>query len=172
MLSVLFNPNGRIAPRTFWRGLILLLGAMIVLNVASAYAGMLGAILGLLTLVAPYAYLCVFGKRLHDAGHSAWWFLAFLVAYVILISLLQAILLPILTPRAAVLQEEMQLLMEQGQIADALAYASEIQREGVLTSIICLVAVNVGLGFVVARLKTDPATNAYGPPPGQPTDSF
>lgn len=172
MLSVLFNPNGRIGARAFWRGLILLLGAMILLNVASAYAGMVGALLGLLTLAAPYAYLCVFGKRLHDAGHSAWWFLAFLLAYVILISLLQAILLPLLTPRAAELQEEMQLLMEHGQIADALAYAPEIQREGVLTSLICLVAVNVGLGFIVARMKTDPNINAYGPPAGLPSDTF
>ncbi len=172
MLSVLFNPNGRIGPRAFWRGLILLVGAMVLLSVAAAYGGMVGALLSLLTYVAPYAYLCVFGKRLHDAGHSAWWFLAFLVAYFILSSLLQAILLPILTPRAAELQEEMQLLMEQGQLADALAYLPEIQREGVLTSLICLVAVNAGLGFIVARLKSDPNNNAYGPPPGLPSDTF
>ncbi|MCI4643882.1 MAG: DUF805 domain-containing protein [Hyphomonadaceae bacterium] len=164
MLSVLFNPNGRLAPRAFWRALILLLAAMIIVNVASAYAGLLGAVLGLLTLAAPYAYLCVFGKRLHDSGHSACWFLLFLLAYVILNGLLQTVLMPVLTPTAASLQAEMQLLMEQGQLAEAFSYAPAIQREGLLTVIITLLALNGGLGLIAARLPSEPVPNTYGPP--------
>ena len=101
MLSVLFNPNGRIGPRDFWRGAILLLAVMIIVNVASAYAGPVGSLLGIVTLGAPYAYLCVYGKRLHDGGHSAWWFLAFVAAYVLLNGILQMILMPLLSPEAA-----------------------------------------------------------------------
>ena len=167
MFAVLFNPNGRIGPRTFLRGVILLLGAMIVMNVALAYAGPVGSLLSIVSLAVPYAYLCVFGKRLHDAGHSAWWFLAFLAAYVILNSLLQAILMPVLSPRAADLQVQLQLMMEQGELTDMMEFSDqlfELHREGVLTALVSLVLTNIGLDSIAARMDSQPLTNAYGPP--------
>lgn len=166
MLSVLFNPNGRIGPRTFWRGIVVLLAVMIVLNVASAYAGPAGQALGILSLAAPYCYLCVYGKRLHDAGRSAWFFLLFFLGYLISEGVLQAVLLPFLSPGAAQLQEDMTLLMEQGQFMDALEYAPAIAKESILTALVSLIATNALLGFIAARLKSDPGANQYGPPEG------
>ena len=165
--SVLFSPNGRIGARTFWRGLIVLLMAVIILQVASVYAGQLvGGIAGVISLGLVYPYLCVFGKRLHDAGKSAWWFLLFLFGYVVLSGVLQMVLLPVLSPAAAELNEEMSMLMENGQWADAFAYGPEIARESLFTSLISLIACNAVLGFLAARLKSDPSPNQYGPPEG------
>ncbi|MBO6765138.1 DUF805 domain-containing protein [Maricaulis sp.] len=62
---VLLNPNGRIAQREFWIGML-----MIVLgNVFLTPIPLLG---GLVWLVLIYVGVCVYGKRLHDAGRSAW----------------------------------------------------------------------------------------------------
>lgn len=173
MMSVLFNPNGRIGPRTFWRGVVILLAIMIVINVAGAYAGPAGQMLGLLTLAAPYCYLCVYGKRLHDADKSAWFFLLFFLGYFISEGVLQTVLLPILSPGAAELQEDMTLLMEQGQFMDALEYAPAIAKESIMTALVSLIATNAVLGFIAARLKSDPGPNQYGPPEGMSaSDTF
>ncbi|MEL6662659.1 MAG: DUF805 domain-containing protein [Pseudomonadota bacterium] len=166
MLSVLFNPNGRIGPRTFWRGIVLLLGAMIIINILSAYAGPVGQMLGLLTLAAPYCYLCVYGKRLHDSGKSAWFFLLFFIGYFILEGVFQTVLMPFLSPAASVLQDDMTLLMEQGQWMEALAYAPEIAKASLMTALVSLILANIVLGFLAARLKSDPGPNEYGPPEG------
>ena len=172
LASVLFSPNGRIGQRTFLRGLIVLLMAVIILQVASVYAGtVVGGIAGIVSLALAYPYLCVFGKRLHDNGKSAWWFLLFLLGYFILSGVLQMVLLPVLSPTAAELNEEMTMLMENGQWADAFAYGPEIARESLFTSLISLIACNAILGFLAARLKSDPEPNQYGPPEGTSASS-
>jgi uncharacterized membrane protein YhaH (DUF805 family) len=62
---VLLNPNGRIAPREFWLGVLVLIAG----NILSGVLPVLG---GLLWLFLIYVGVCVYGKRLHDAGQSAW----------------------------------------------------------------------------------------------------
>lgn len=62
---VLLNPNGRIAQREFWIGV----GLLICGNVLS---GMIPALGGLIWLFLIYVGVCVYGKRLHDTGRSAW----------------------------------------------------------------------------------------------------
>ncbi|MEM1105003.1 MAG: DUF805 domain-containing protein [Pseudomonadota bacterium] len=166
MLTVLFNPNGRIGPRTFWRGVFLLLAAMIIVSVAGAYGGAAGQALGIFSLAAPYCYLCVYGKRLHDNGKSAWLFLAFLAGYFVVSSGLSMVLMPFLSPGVAPLEAQMTLLIEQGQLMDAINYAPEINKAGIMTSLVSLIASNALLGFIAASLSSDPQSNAYGPPEG------
>lgn len=171
--QLLFNPNGRIGPRTFWRGVILLLAIMIVLQVLSVYGGtILGGILGLLSLAMPYLYLCVYGKRLHDAGRSAWWYLLFLAAYIIGNSILQSVLLPVFSPQAAELQQEMAALMEEGRFTEIFAYGPEIARLSLFTTLLTLIVMNAALGWLAARLKSEPGPNRFGPPPGGMADTF
>lgn len=167
LTTLLFNPNGRINTRDFWRGVILLVGAMIILQVLSVYGGpILSMAVGLFSFAMPYAYLCVFGKRLHDTGRSAWWFLAALGAYIVLATLLSLFLVPLLAPGSVELQEEMQMIMEQGQFADAMAYMPAIAKAQMIPTLLGLFAVNAAIGYVVARLNSDPGTNEYGPPTG------
>lgn len=62
---VLLNPNGRIAQREFWI-------AVLILIAGNVLAGVLPVLGGLLWLFLIYVGVCVYGKRLHDAGQSAW----------------------------------------------------------------------------------------------------
>lgn len=166
--NVLFNPNGRIAPRTFLRGVIVLVAIMIVLNIGQVFLGPIGGILGLLSFGMPYLYLCVFGKRLHDSGRSAWWFVALFVAYLVFSMILQLILTPLLAPAVASLQAEMELLMQQGQWLEAMQeYGPAIARESLFLNLVTLILVNLILAMPVARLSSDPHPNQFGPPEGQ-----
>ncbi len=67
--SLFLDPQGRLAPRPFARGFILLTGAMMVITVLSSVAS---PGLGILQYALVFPYVCLFGKRLHDAGLSAW----------------------------------------------------------------------------------------------------
>ena len=77
---VLLSPKGRIGPRDFLRGLILLTGAGLIIQVLTVVASIGAAILQYPML---WAYFCVFGKRLHDAGQTAWFNI--LILFVLLI---------------------------------------------------------------------------------------
>lgn len=63
--QVLFSPNGRITQGQFWAGWAVLVGANII--------GSLIPFLNLFVLLGLlYVGICVYGKRLHDMGRSAW----------------------------------------------------------------------------------------------------
>ncbi|MAK62608.1 MAG: hypothetical protein CMK09_16685 [Ponticaulis sp.] len=88
--SVFFNPQGRIGKGTFWRAFGLLLAANIALSVFTSATPELALIVMIANLAIIYPNVCVYGKRLHDMGKSAWLYLvaflasmvaAFLMAY-------------------------------------------------------------------------------------------
>ena len=163
---VLLSPNGRIGPRDFGRGLILLTGAMMIVQIAVA----------LVSLV--FSYVCVCGKRLHDGGHSAWFYLLFLAGYFVLSTAATAILMPFLSPEALSMQVEFQKLAMEGQfsaaVEEAAKIAPELARLSVLTTIAAFLVASGVLGLIGARLRSDPSSNRFGPPSsgsGQP-DTF
>lgn len=165
ILNLLCNPNGRIGSRDFWRGVILLVGAMIVLQVGGIYGGgVLSAAFGLLVWVMPYFYLCVFGKRLHDSGRTAWFYILALVAYFILTGIFSYALNHLFAPSSLALQDEMELLMRDGRWMDAFAYGPEIAKLQMIPTLLSLFATNGLIGYVMTRLKSDPYENQYGPP--------
>lgn len=61
---LLFNPNGRIGPRDYWIGVAIIIGGNLLADVLPVLGG-------LLWLLLIWVGLCVYGKRLHDAGRSA-----------------------------------------------------------------------------------------------------
>jgi uncharacterized membrane protein YhaH (DUF805 family) len=63
--DVLFKPNGRITQGQFWGGWGVIVGA----NIVSSFIPILGL---LVSLGLIYVGCCVYGKRLHDMGKSAW----------------------------------------------------------------------------------------------------
>ena len=63
--KVLFSPNGRIAQQDYWVGVLIIIAA----NVVSGFIPLLGT---LIWLGLIYVGVCVYGKRLHDIGKSAW----------------------------------------------------------------------------------------------------
>lgn len=172
---VLFRPNGRIGPRDFGRGLILLTGAMMIVQIAVA---LVSPAFGMLQYPLVYSYVCVFGKRLHDGGHSAWFYLLFLAGYFVLSTTATAILMPFLSPDALSMQADFQKLAMEGQFSAAMEevakIAQELARKSVLTTITAFLLTSGVLGLIGYRLRSDPSTNQYGPPTdgsGQP-DTF
>ncbi len=63
--QVLFNPNGRISQGQFWAGW----AVIVVTFVIGTFIPFLGL---LVWLGLVYVGICVYGKRLHDMGRSAW----------------------------------------------------------------------------------------------------
>ncbi len=62
---VLFSPNGRIGQQDYWIGILILIGGNIVANVLPLIGWILS--LGLI-----WVGIAIYGKRLHDAGKTAW----------------------------------------------------------------------------------------------------
>jgi uncharacterized membrane protein YhaH (DUF805 family) len=63
--NLLFNPNGRIGQKEFWIGVAIIVGGNLLLT----WIPFLGT---LIWLGLVWVGIAVYGKRLHDAGNSAW----------------------------------------------------------------------------------------------------
>ena len=62
---VLFGLNGRIGQQDYWIGILILVGS----NVFLTWIPLLGV---LIWAALIYMGICIYGKRLHDIGKSAW----------------------------------------------------------------------------------------------------
>ena len=168
---VLLNPKGRIGPRDFLRGLILLTGAGLVVHVLMA-----GVSVGATILHYPilWGYFCVFGKRLHDAGQTAWFNIAFFVGYVVVSSVLNAICLPFLSPQIMPLMMQIQEIGVKGDFMGMInaqqEHAVQIARGTALTTLTSFLITSGVLAFIGARLPSDPNPNAHGPATAGPRD--
>ncbi len=63
--NLLFNVEGRISARDYWKGVAVIIGGNILLN----FLPLIG---GLVWLVLIWVGIAVYGKRLHDTGRTAW----------------------------------------------------------------------------------------------------
>ncbi len=160
-----FTPQGRLAPQPFARGFVLLTGIMLVITVLKS---VVSPGLEVLQYALIFPYLCLFAKRLHDAGLSGWLWLAFLAGSGITTLIASAILLPVLSPGAYEIQLETQKVMEdQGLSAgfEALAArAAEYARLAAVTSVAGFLFASALTGFIAYRMRSDPRANPHGPP--------
>ena len=92
------EPQGRLAPKPFGRGLVLLTGGGMIISVLTA---VVSPGLNVLQYALVFPYICLFGKRLHDAGLTAWLWIAFLAGLGFLNMFLSAMLLPVLSPEVS-----------------------------------------------------------------------
>ena len=160
MRYVLLSSKGRIGSRTFLRGLSVITAAFIIVQIANTF---ISPIFGILVYPMVYVYVCLFSKRLHDAGHSGWFYLLFLIGYGVVGSIVSALLMPILSPVAFEMYAQfgsdlscaMEALTENIQ---------EFERLTSLTTLASFLLTTALLGFIAARLPTDPDANQYGPP--------
>lgn len=171
--SLFLDPQGRLAPRPFARGFILLTGATMVITVLSSVAS---PGLGILQYALVFPYVCLFGKRLHDAGLSAWLWLGFLLGYGFLSMVFQMMFLPVLSPAAFQIQVEMQALMAaQGVNAafEALSErAPEYARLAAVTTISSFLIASGLTGYAAFRMRSDPNPNRHGPPTNHIASTF
>lgn len=164
---VLLSPRGRIGPRDFLRGLILLTGASLVVQVLMVAVAVEATLLHYPIL---WGYFCVFGKRLHDAGQTAWFNAAFLVGYIVVSSILNAMLLPFLSPQIVPLMLQIQEIGTKGDFMGMLSaqqeHAVQITRGTALTTFASFLIASAALAFIGSRLPSDPDSNTHGPATG------
>lgn len=168
------EPQGRLAPKPFGRGLVLLTGAGMMISVLTA---VVSPGLNVLQYALVFPYICLFGKRLHDAGLTAWLWIAFLAGLGFLNMFLSAILLPVLSPGAFAIQVEVQETMQTAGFTEAFEElalrAEEYARLSAVTTLAAFLISSAITGFAAFRLRSDPKPNRHGPPTlGGPAGTF
>lgn len=159
MVNLLFSPQGRIASGPFWQGVIILLAAGTVISALQVYVlppplALLAALVGLGLI---YCTVCVYGKRLHDTGKSAWWVLAIVLANIVLGGVANYFFeaqatagldpAPFGTPEWSAMKIEV---------------ARKIFVQNTLVGLV----ISLTISFFIARLASDPGENRFGPPTG------
>lgn len=168
------EPQGRLAPKPFGRGLVLLTGAGMMISVLTA---VVSPGLNVLQYALVFPYICLFGKRLHDAGLTAWLWIAFLAGLGFLNMFLSAMLLPVLSPGAFAIQVEVQETMQAAGFTAAFEElalrAEEYARLSAVTTLAAFLISSAITGFAAFRLRSDPRPNRHGPPTlGGPAGTF
>ena len=164
MVDLLFNPNGRIAKNRFWQGMVILTVASVLIVAGNT---MVSRFIGFANLLLIFPYICVFGKRLHDAGTTAWWVIGIWVG-----SMLAAFIFGLMfggffmTPEMTDIQEEMSQRMASGDFAGFLEGAEILADKMLPLNILTTVGSNVLLALIVGFLPTQPRENKHGPVPG------
>lgn len=171
MNSLLFRSQGRIARSRFLQGMVILTVASIIV---SGGAVMLGTLFGLLSYALIYPYICVYGKRLHDAGLTAWWVIAIWLGTTLFNIIASMILTPFfMGEEERQIQEEMTERMLSGDWSGMTEGAEILASELLPLTLFLIVLSNLVAAVLVGMLKTDPKENKHGPVPGSSTaDTF
>jgi prepilin signal peptidase PulO-like enzyme (type II secretory pathway) len=164
MVNLLLSPNGRLSRNRFWQGMVLLTVAS---TIVSGGAVMLGTLFGLLSYALIYPYICVYGKRLHDAGLTAWWVIAVWLGTTLFNIVASMILTPFfMGEEERKIQEEMTERMFAGDWSGMTEGAEILAAELLPLTLFLIVASNFLAAFILGLLKTEPRENKHGPVPG------
>ena len=171
--GILFNPQGRISSAEFWRGIVILVGVYLVSTVASAYASFgLSMILGFVPILIMYPLLCVYGKRFHDSGRTAWLSVLVFFGFWTLSIIANQILVPILAPEFMVFQTELSEKFANGEVdfMEMMEQLGARASDVLVVSIISTMVAALIPAFLVGRLISDPDENEHGMPTGGSLD--
>lgn len=163
MRSLLFSPAGRLAPRRFWQ-------ALVILTVASTLvvAGqvMLSSSVGLFGYFLIFPYICVYGKRLHDTGRTAWWVVGVLFATLTVQFVATLCLEPVFSTEE--IESVRSLVTDRFQAGDLAGMMQQGERLNALLlplNLLNTIIGNVVVGYLVGRLKGEAGHNQFGPRP-------
>ncbi|MEL7041778.1 MAG: DUF805 domain-containing protein [Pseudomonadota bacterium] len=161
MGNLLFNPKGRIGRNRFWQGMVILTVASILVIAANT---MVSRMVGFVNLLLVFPYICVFGKRLHDAGLTAWWVIGVWIGSMIASFVFGLIFGGFfMTPEMLEIQEEMSERLAAGDFA-GFVQGTEILADKLLPlNILSTIGANAAAALVVGLLKSDPRENKHGP---------
>lgn len=159
MVNLLLSPQGRIPAGPFWQGVIILIVIGWVLGVVQAFvisAQSVSLLIGLVSLALIYPSVCVYAKRFHDSGRSGWWYLA-----VFGVQFLFGLII------AGVLAANMMSDVQGAAIGtpEWQSLQQEVARRNFLPTQLAGTVLELIIAFVVARLRSDPGENRFGPAP-------
>ena len=153
-MQTILNPFGRIGPVTFRNTALLLIAICACFSLSPLINPGLAA-LSFASFLLLYPSIVIWVKRFHDAGKSGWWYLAVFVAELVIgIAVNRLIVARFLPPPPPVDPH----FIWQSMVAQMQANALPSTISGVIISLAFVLVIN-------EELKSDPAENAYGPPP-------
>lgn len=138
--ALMWSASGRISKTDFWKGFGVLFGLNILFGIIGATDPEIGAAAAVGSLILLYPTFCVYGKRLHDLGKTAW-----LYPVAILVSMIVAIVFAFLA-------------YEGGATSD---------EEGMVAAYLGMLLVMLAFTLWVGLARSDPQTNKHGPPADQ-----
>ena len=142
--SLFFTADGRIGRQAFWISWLMLLGV----HVVAGWIPLIGWALG---LVALFASVCIYTKRLHDMGRTGWW------------QVLPIVLGPVLILGSAMSIGFGALFAEMTN-GDA-GWAALAGIGGLFASLAIAFVVMIGFTLWVGTAESQPGENRYGEPP-------
>lgn len=163
---VFFSPTGRIDRKTFLFGAIALFAASVGADFLQASLAPSMAMLSLiLVALIWWCALTVYGKRLHDAGLSAWLLIAFALLYWVIYFIGTLVFLPILDPEFHAFQAELEAQVQAGtmSIMEMIQRTSEVESSPVLTSIASNGVATLIVGGIHFLLGSNAGANKHGP---------
>lgn len=166
LVASMMSANGRMAPADFQKAGLVLVAIAFVIGLTPLFLPVVaaGALSLIVSLALIYPWVCIWSKRLHDAGKSGWLFLVALVVWFVLLMIVNQIVTVMFGGESA---RMMAAAMETGN-PDAIMQASEASSQATaVPSAILSALVSIGMIFGAnAILKQDPEENRYGPVPG------
>ena len=166
LVASMMSANGRMAPADFKKAGLVLVAIAFVIGLTPLFLPVVaaGALSLIVSLALIYPWVCIWSKRLHDAGKSGWLFLVALVVWFVLLMIVNQLVTVMFGGESA---RMMAAAMETGN-PDAIMQASEASSQATaIPSAILSALVSIGMVFGAnAILKQDPEENRYGPVPG------
>ncbi len=160
--SLYFNPNGRIGPAIFQKSAIILIAIGFVLNLLNMFAPMLMPLTFLAGIILIWPWICLWIKRLHDAGKSGWMLLLIILVMIVLSMISSFIVRMFVKVNPADVQAAMANAHGFAEMFKAgMAANKALMLPNAIASVIVQLIVVFGAN---AMLKSDPEENQFGPP--------
>ncbi len=161
-LNLYFSPKGRIGPSVFQQSAIILIVIGFVLNMLNMFVPMLMPLTVLAGFVLLWPWICLWVKRLHDAGKSGWMLLLVIFVMIVLSMISSFIVRLFVKINPADVQAAMANAHGFAEMMKAgMAANKPLMLPNAIAGVIVQLIVVLGGNAV---LKSDPEENHYGPP--------
>jgi len=155
------SPKGRIGPAVFQQSAIILIVIGFVLNLTNLFIPMLIPLTFLAGIALLWPWICLWIKRLHDAGKSGWMLLVIILVMIVLSMISSFIVRMFVHVNPADVQAAM---ANSHGFADMFKAGMAANRALMLPNSIATVIVQLIVVFGAnAMLKSDPEENQFGP---------
>ncbi len=162
MGNLFFSTKGRIGPAAFQSAAIILIAIGFAINMVPFLSFSLGMIVSILSLVILWPWICLWVKRLHDAGKSGWMVLVVLLVLIGVNIVVGRLMLSMLVDQAA-MQEA--VLNAGADVMGAMKASAEFTKPTIIPSAIAGAVTSFVVVFLGNKvLKSDPEENQFGGP--------